>query len=387
MKSSKLDRWIQETEGISGLDREKLEALQLQRLNRLLGIRRLPALSSLRELSSLPFTTAGELAAHPGRFLAVSQSEVCRVISGATSGTTGEAKRVFYTHADLDHTVGFFAAGIAEMLRPGEKCLIAFPFSGTFGLGDLISKAVESLGGIPIAAGYGSSWGQMAALVRQEKPECYIGFPAALLGLVRFMGPDCSIHRGLISADACPEGIQHALEDLGIRLYPHYGSRECGLGGAVTCPAHAGMHLRENHLIAEIVDEAGTVLPLGAYGELVLTTIGLEAMPLIRYRTGDYTRFLPDCPCGSVTRRIAPVTRAGGARMEALDSRLFACPSLVDCRIFDGMRMEALLTDLSWMSDLQRRLPPGAVLSARACTSADVPMYPGKRHVLKDGFS
>ncbi len=70
------------------------------------------------------------------------------------------------------------------------------------------------------------------------------------------------------------------------------------MGGAVTCPAFEGMHLRENHILPEIIDENGKVLPDGEYGELVLTTIGADAMSLIRYRTGDYTRILPKCPCG-----------------------------------------------------------------------------------------
>ena len=96
---------------------------------------------------------------------------------------------------------------------------------------------------------------------------------------------------------------------LGSKLYPHYGSRECGLGGAVTCEAFEGMHLRENHMIPEIIDEKGNVLPEGEYGELVLTTIGADAMPLIRYRTGDHTRILPPCPCGGVTKRLDIVSR------------------------------------------------------------------------------
>ena len=88
-----------------------------------------------------------------------------------------------------------------------------------------------------------------------------------LLGLCRMYGADFPIQRALVSGDACPKGVMDALEaSLGSRLYPHYGSRECGLGGAVTCQAFAGMHLRENHILAEIVDENGNVLPEGAWG-------------------------------------------------------------------------------------------------------------------------
>lgn len=131
------------------------------------------------------------LAKNPGAFLLTSQSEVSRVISGATSGTTGPAKRVFYTQKDTENTIGFFAAGIGEMLSPGEKCLIAFPFSGPFGLGDLIAKAVEKLGGIPVRAGFGGSWADLSALVEQAQPETYIGFPVSLLGLCPSKGRWC----------------------------------------------------------------------------------------------------------------------------------------------------------------------------------------------------
>lgn len=399
MKKTRLDNWICEVESLPELTREGLERLQLRRLNETLA--RLKArggvyrdypekLDNLKQLETLPFTTAQMLGQRPGDYLLTSQSEVSRVISGATSGTTGPAKRVFYTEGDTEHTVGFFAAGIGEMLEPGEKCLIAFPFTGPFGLGDLIAKAVERLGGIPIRAGFGQSWGEFTALVSETRPETYIGFPVTLLGLSR-MYPSCfPIQRALVSGDACPAGVMDALEQtLGTRLYPHYGSRECGLGGAVTCPAFSGMHLRENHIIPEIIDEAGNVLPEGEYGELVITTVGMEAMPLIRYRTGDFTRILPPCPCGGATRRIDTVSRwEGPFSMEALDSALFPLPGLVDYRAsFDG----CLHLDVRLNSDgkeegilkTARKLYPNStvLLHSRPALLTDRPLYLGKRYV------
>ena len=103
------------------MTREGLDALQLRRLNETLS--RLKArggvyakypekLDNLKQLETLPFTTPAMLGENPGAYLLTSQSEVSRVISGATYGTTGPAKRVFYTERDTEHTVGFFAAGI-----------------------------------------------------------------------------------------------------------------------------------------------------------------------------------------------------------------------------------------------------------------------------------
>ena len=404
MKRTNLEKWICEVEALPELTREGLEALQLHRLNEMLSrlarqsrfYVNLPShIDSLQDLQTLPFTTSEMLAAQPGKFLLTSQSEVSRVISGATSGTTGPAKRVFYTEADTEHTIGFFAAGISEMLAPGQKCFIAFPFTGPFGLGDLIAAAVERLGGIPIKAGFGQTWQEMLALLEETQPETYIGFPVTLLSLSRLYGEHFPVKRALVSGDACPKGVMAELERvLDSKLYPHYGSRECGLGGAVTCSAHEGTHLRENHIIAEIIDENGNVLPDGEYGQLVITTIGADAMPLLRYQTGDYTRILPPCPCSGVTKRLDTVSRPdGNLSIEALDSVLFAIPELIDYRVtFDGvLRVEARClgnadTDMQ-IHNLVKAIYPQ--LEIRVCTEdADEnhrPMYLGKRCVVYAG--
>ena len=402
MRRTKLDFWIENIEDLPKLTREGLESLQLKRLNETLE--KLKArggfykdypekLDSLSELQKLPFTTAADLSAYPGKFLLTSQREVSRVISGATSGTTGPAKRVFYTERDTEQTIGLFTAGISEMLAAGEKCFIAFPFTGPFGLGDLIAQAVERLGGIPIRASFGQTRGEMLAFLKETQPETYIGFPVTLLSLARLYGKDFPVKRALVSGDACPRGVMEELEKaLGSKLYPHYGSRECGLGGAVTCPAFEGMHLRENHIIPEIIDDNGNVLPDGEYGELVLTTIGAEAMPLIRYRTGDYTRILPQCPCGGVTRRIDTVSRQEGIiSIEELDSKLFHIPELLDYRAsFDGkLTIEAR----TLCEGVQRQIYDGAKeiypelqvnVHTSLCRQSDRPMYLGKRHIVQE---
>ena len=400
MNRTKLDNWITELEGLPVFTREALEALQLRRLNETLKrvkerggfYKDYPEkLDSLSELRNLPFTTAEDLSACPGKFLLTSQSEVSRVISGATSGTTGPAKRVFYTEKDTEQTVGFFAAGISEMLAPGERCFIAFPFTGPFGLGDLIAQAVERFGGIPIKAGFGQSWGEMLALLEETRPETYIGFPVTLLSLIRLYGENFPIQRALVSGDACPKGVMEELEKaLGSKLYPHYGSRECGLGGAVTCEAFEGMHLRENHIIPEIIDEHGNVLPDGEYGELVLTTIGAEAMPLIRYRTGDYTRILPPCQCGGVTRRIAAVSRREVFSIEELDNILFPIPDLVDYRAsMDGECILhclslAPITESIFVAVQQKYPGRKVVISEETADRNHRPLYLGKRHILRN---
>lgn len=402
MRRTKLENWICDTEHLPVLTREVLDALQLRRLNEMLERMRqrggvyvnLPEkLESLSQLQTLPFTTPRMLSNQPGQFLVTSQSEVSRIISEATSGTTGIAKRVFYTAGDTEKTIGFFAAGISEMLNPGEKCLIAFPFSGPFGLGDLIARAVERLGAVPIKAGFGQSYLELCKLIEETEPDAYIGFPVPHLSLVRMAGQGFPIRKALVSGDACPPGVIQTLKTaLDGGLYPHYGSREMVLGGAVTCQAFEGMHLRENHIIAEIVDEQGNPLPDGTYGELVVTTIGMEAMPLLRYRTGDITRILPEpCPCGGVTRRLDRVSRKTDAPvdMEELDSLLFPLPGLVDYRAkFDGrLHLEAAVLS----ADTEKQMDALAhahypqmdiVITAKPAEQGDRPLYLGKRHLI-----
>ena len=151
---SRLDALIAEQEGLTRVDRNTIEAIQLNKLNRLLArekersgfYRDLPErVDTLADLAALPFTTDEDLAGNAAGMLLCSQARVRRVLSDATSGTTGAAKRVFYTERDLENTVRLYMAGLGELIFPGSVTLIAFPFSGPFGLGELIAEAIVAL--------------------------------------------------------------------------------------------------------------------------------------------------------------------------------------------------------------------------------------------------
>ncbi|MBO5496041.1 MAG: AMP-binding protein, partial [Oscillospiraceae bacterium] len=226
----------------------------------------------------------------------------------------------------------------------------------------------------------GLSYGEFQQVLRDEQPDTFVGMPVQLLSMLRCCGRG-SLKRALVSGDACPDAvIREAERILCSRLFPHYGSREMALGGAICCPAHAGMHLRENHVIAEIVDEAGRVLPDGETGELVITTIGMEAMPLIRYRTGDHTRILPGpCPCGSAVKRLDSLLRLGeAARIAELDERLFSLPFVVDYR---AERREGRLC-LEVLTCGEGELPElDAEITLRPVRPEDRSLYHGKRRI------
>ena len=400
MNRSRIDRFIMDAEGLDRLTRREIEAIQLEKLNRLLVrekqrggfYRDLPEkLDSLAQLQSLPFTTAEDLAENAGSMLLVSQSRIQRVLSDATSGTTGAAKRVFYTEGDLENTVQLYMAGLGELIFPGSVTMICFPFSGPFGLGELIAEAIRRLGARPLKAGPFLTYGEVAGLLAHEEPDTFVGMPAQLLSILRFCGKG-SLERALVSGDACPDSVKAGCEAiLGSRLFPHYGSREMGMAGAICCQANEGMHLRENHILAEIVDEAGNALPEGEWGELVITTVGMEAMPLIRYRTGDTARILPGpCPCGSAVRRLDGIRRqSAGISMAALDDILFSDENIVDCRCErdgDRLAITALTAgspDESTILARARALVPELSVSffARPVLEDDRALFSGKRNM------
>ena len=402
MNRSRIDAYIADQEQLKTPTRRDIEAVQLTKLNRLLSrerercgfYRNLPGnLGSLRDLAALPFTTDEDLAHRAGGMLMTSQGEVRRVLSDATSGTTGVAKRVFYTEGDLERTIRLYTAGLGELIFPGSITMICFPFSGPFGLGELIAEAVTRLGAQPLRLGPGLSYGEYREALECKQPDTFVGMPVQLLSLLRVCGRG-SLRRALVSGDACPESVVRGCESLlGSQLFPHYGSREMGMAGAITCPAHEGMHLRETDVIAEIVDPAGNVLPHGETGELVITTVGMEALPLIRYRTGDYTRILPSpCPCGSEVLRLDRVQRGGEeALFSHLDDALFRLPELADYRISRGaagFTVHALTACESRLEpELERiltRVFPGEDfrITTAPASDADRALIPGKRRIL-----
>lgn len=392
MKRSRIDEMICRQESQAELTEDAIKLIQLEKLNELLHREHerggfyagLPErLESPEELSKLPFTTDEDLAHNAAGMLLVSQGEVQRVLSDATSGTSGAAKRVFYTAADCERTVELFMAGLGELVFPGSVTMICMPFSGPYGLGELIAEAITRLDARPLRIGADRSYGEMKAVLEKEKPDTFVGMPVQLLSILRYCGRG-SLRCALVSADACPETVINECERiLGSRLFPHYGSREMALGGAISCQAHEGMHLRENHVIAEIIDGKGKVLPKGEYGELVITTIGMEAMPLIRYRTGDYTRLLPgSCSCGSNVIRLDRVSRAD-RRMSDLDNALFTLPGLIDYSI-DGTGQITALTDGTVSKTDISRIAGTEKVKLKTADSTDKPLYIGKRRILPE---
>jgi phenylacetate-CoA ligase len=310
------------------MPREELEQLQLERLQAALNrayknvtcYRRkfdelgivLEDVRSLDDLRRLPFTVKEDLRLnYPYGMFAVPLREVVRIHS--SSGTTGKPTVVGYTRNDIKTWSQLVARVLtAAGVTRDDVVQITFGyglFTGAFGL----HYGAEQIGASVIPMGGGNTDKQIM-IMQDYRTTALVGTPSYALTLADRMekqGLDpksLSLRVGLFGGEPWSEEMRRELEQrLGIIATDNYGLSEVmGPGVAGECLGRCGMHLFEDHFLAEIIDpETGETLPRGAVGELVLTTLTREALPVIRYRTRDITRLIYEpCSCGRTLVRI-----------------------------------------------------------------------------------
>jgi phenylacetate-CoA ligase len=273
---------------------------------------RLDAITSAADIAKLPFTTKDDLrSAYPARMLARPISDMVRL--HASSGTTGSATVIYYTKNDIESWASLMARCMHMVGLRAEDTFQNMSGYGLFTGGLGIHYGAERLGCLTIPAGAGNSKRQLKLLEDFQVSAIHIIPSYALhLGTVKDelgYGPDrLHVSVALIGAEPHTEAIRKRIEEVwGLKAYNSYGLSEMnGPGVAFECLEQNGMHIWEDAYLPEIVDpETGELMPDGEAGELVITTLCREGMPLIRYRTKDLTRFIPgDCPCGRKHRRL-----------------------------------------------------------------------------------
>lgn len=268
------------------------------------------SLTSLDDLAKFPFTTKADLrAAYPFGFFAVPQEKIARI--HASSGTTGKPTVVGYTSHDIDVWAELVARSLrAAGGRPGMKVHVAYGY-GLFTGGLGAHYGAERLGCtvIPISGGQTE---RQVQLIADFAPDIIMVTPSYMLAILdefRRQGLDpraSSLKIGLFGAEPWTEGMRREIEDaFGLTAVDIYGLSEVMGPGVAQEFANTkdGPTIWEDHFYPEIIDpETGAVLPDGAQGELVFTSLTKEAMPVIRYRTRDLTRLLPGQ--GRVMRRM-----------------------------------------------------------------------------------
>jgi len=313
---------------VETIDRKKLEELQLARLKdtlvkaeksyyygKIFKEKRINAgsVNSLRDIQKIPFTTKDDLREHwPYGFVAVSKDELVRMHS--SSGTTGRATVVFHTVNDISVWSNLLSRCL---YMAGLRKSDVFQNMMTYGLftGGLgFHYGAEKIGALIIPAGAGNSKRQIQLMMDFATTAVHV-IPSYALHLSTVFAElnldprkDTQVRIAFLGAEPHTEKMRRKIEDIyGYKAFNSYGLSEMnGPGVAFECSGQDGMHIWEDSFLVEIIDPK-TLQPVadGEEGELVMTTLQREGMPLLRYRTKDLTRIIPlPCACGRTHRRI-----------------------------------------------------------------------------------
>jgi phenylacetate-CoA ligase len=312
------------------LPRGELADLQLRRLRETvervltadgLGARRLAAagvsgpndIGSLADVAGIPFMTKADLRdQYPFGLLAVPREELVRV--HASSGTHGKPTVVGYTGADLDTWTELMARCMTMAgVRPGMLIHNANGY-GLFTGGLGFHQGGERIGAtvVPVSGGFTA---RQALLLGDLGAQVLVSTPSYALVIAQAVadsGRDprsLGLQLGLFGGEPWTEELRAEIERvIGLKAMNFYGLSEmCGPGVAAEClVARSGLHVQEDHFLVEMIDpDSGEPVSAGGEGELVLTTLTKEALPLIRYRTGDLVSITLDpCKCGRSTIRL-----------------------------------------------------------------------------------
>lgn len=344
------------------MDRERLQELQGERMvaliDRLKDVRsaywetKLAGLESgsiraIDDLRRLPFTTKAELRdSFPFGMLAVPLADTVRV--HASSGTRGKPTIVAYTQADIDLFADVNARVIAAAGGRREDVLHNAYGYGLFTGGLGFHYGGERLGAtvVPASGGNPGFQVQLLADLGAHGLACTPSFALLLAERAEADGWKDRIQKnlryGVFGAEPWSEAFRSKIEQAWVGLEAHdvYGLSEViGPGVAVECREGRGsLHVFEDHFYPEVVDERGEPVSPGQTGELVLTTLTKQAMPVIRYRTGDITKFVDGpCGCGRTSRRIA---RLAGRVDDMLVIRgINVYPSEIEAVLLDDSRV------------------------------------------------
>lgn len=322
--------WQKELETLS---REELAELQLKRLRqtvRLVGKQvpfyrdkfkemnlRPEDIQTVKDVKRLPMTTREDLrASYPYGLLAVPRDKTVRLHT--SSGTTGKPKAIFLSKKDLRNSADMIARCLIMSGASTQDVLQNMMTYGLFTGALIMHYGAEKVGMLVIPAGPGNSERQLL-LMQDFGTTLFHTTPSFALYFADFLEKkgvnprrDLRLRKAYIGAEPYSEETRKKIEGVyGIDVYNSYGLSEMnGPGVAFECHLKNGMHLWEDQFLMEIVDpQTGRPLPEGAEGELILTSLCREAMPILRYRTRDITSIVKTrCRCGRTHRRIARIT-------------------------------------------------------------------------------
>ena len=327
-----IDDWTIKKIGASGqLTRNELDSYTAQRLEDTVlyayensdFYKQKFAGRDLKAFTELPFTTQEELRERGMDMLCVKPGDISRVVTLDTGGSTGRPKRIYFTEEDQQLTVDFFENGMQLMADSSDRVLILMPAKVPGSIGKLLAEGLKRFGASAVCYGLpqmsplkldGENEAEerrLLEIIEKERITGAVALPTHMAMLAKYNdGAKPSLRWVLLSAEyVSQDDVELIKSSFGCEVYEHYGMTEMGLGCAVSCGYGEGYHVREADLYIEIIDpETGKPVPDGEYGEIVFTTLTRKGMPFIRYRTGDFSRWLiEECDCGSILKRLDKV--------------------------------------------------------------------------------
>ena len=273
-------------------------------------------ITSVKAMQKLPLTTREDLRLnYPFGMLAVTKERVVRLHT--SSGTTGKPKAIFFSKKDVDRAADLIARCLIMTGVKKDDVLQNMMTYGLFTGALVMHYGAEKVGVLVIPAGPGNTKRQIALMQDFKTTTLHLtpSYALYLAGVMHNEGldpkKDFFLRRAYLGSEPYSEETRNKIEKFfGIDVYNSYGLSEMnGPGVAFECMEKDGMHLWEDNFIMEIIDpDTGEKLPEGEKGELVLTTLYREAMPILRYRTRDIVTIIPGrCKCGRTHRRISRI--------------------------------------------------------------------------------
>ncbi|MCQ8903789.1 MAG: phenylacetate--CoA ligase [Methanothrix sp.] len=308
------------------MERSELEELQLRRLRKTVEqvYRNVPFyhrkmnemgitphdINSLRDVEKLPMTRKTDLRDnYPFGLFAVPREEIVRV--HASSGTTGKPTVVGYTKNDIETWSDLMARDFVMVGVTRDDIFQNAVNYGFFTGGLGVHYGIERMGAMAVPSGTGNTERQLEIMADFGVTviHCTPSYALYLAETAKAKGimDKLKLRIGCFGAEPWSDEARQELEEaFGIKAYDSYGLSEMfGPGVAFECQEQNGLHIWEDHFLVEILDRDGNPCAPGERGELVLTSLTKEAMPLIRYRTGDVTYLLEDgCSCGRTSRKL-----------------------------------------------------------------------------------
>lgn len=307
-------------------------------------------LHSLEDIAKLPFTFPADLAGTSYSLLCTSQGEVEKPVTFYSSGSTGTKKRIFFSMADIQKILDFLPRGMNTVIgRDEARVLVFLQNSQGRGIGSILAQSLNAFGMQGWTADLQDSTDDILRATVEHKINVWFGDAITIYRATRVLEKQADLRSlGMqcifITMSNIPQSMIDYLHSAwGCRVSTHYGLTESGWGLAVDCDVCPGYHYDELDHIVEVVDpETGGPVPEGREGEVVLTNISRDCMPLIRYRTGDIAT-LTRSVCGShlmtlghIRRRKEGATEYNGHYIypALFDEVLFSTDGLLDYRIF-----------------------------------------------------